>query len=410
MNTPANNQKEKDEPVTPSILVWGNQLPWQQPHLEEKTYNRRVIKYWRGFASIEDIRGWVENPRIDLFVKKFKIEHQGTAPTNDDILAWMLDNTPRMDGKTNRGEFDLEGLGDNIGMNGVHEPIIINSDGTLLDGNRRYFAALLKYRQALKDNPAAAERAKYLPAYVLMPGATRQDLEAILIFRNYGSGFHQPWPSYIRADKVCDDLEELTLQGIPKREARLQLAEKYNEKTQQIARYEKVMRAIDEFRDYHLTPDEEEGRQSKDELAVEEVCHHKFEYFDELSKPRIVSCLNADPDFRATTYERLFNGEFENFVWIRRLPDIATEPKAREVFLNGSQTGRNPVEEAIEVVQLFRLVKKAVGANERIQSFAKWLRSLTAEDYVDLDAQSVSDLRDIAELAAQIAEAVKQPK
>src|SRR5437867_8985955 len=133
-------QVEQFKASPPAILVWDGQQEWQKPRYEIRYFHRSRTEVWSGYVPTNDIKGWVENVRIALFVEKWKRDHGGVVPTNDDILDWML--------RDQNSEFNLKSLAESIVKNGVRQPVVITSDGVLLDGNRRYFASLMKLREA----------------------------------------------------------------------------------------------------------------------------------------------------------------------------------------------------------------------------------------------------------------------
>src|SRR5260221_1734694 len=109
-----------------------------------------------------------------------------------------------------------------------------------------------------------------------------------------------------------------------------------------------MMNHIQEFHDFHSSEDEETGRVPKDEYEIKWITQRYFEYFDELSKTQVLNAITADPGFRDKVFERLYSGDFVNFVQIRKLPAIAADRKARDTFMLGS--GPQAVQEAIDWV------------------------------------------------------------
>ena len=177
-------QVEQFKATPPAILVWEGQQEWQKPRYEVRYFHRHKVEVWTGYVRTKDIKGWVENVRIQLFVEKWRRDHGGALPTNDDILHWMILDPNTLSDKSK--EFELGSLADSIVKNGVRQPIVITSDGTLLDGNRRYFAALMKLREAEKNGDQnALAMVTCLPTHVLTPICSKQDLKAVLVEENF---------------------------------------------------------------------------------------------------------------------------------------------------------------------------------------------------------------------------------
>jgi hypothetical protein len=309
-------------------------------------------------------------------------------------------------------EFELSSLAESIVNNGVRQPVVITSDGTLLDGNRRYFAALMK----LKEAEAVGERATiamvtYLPAYVLSPACSPEDLDAVLVEENFVDACRREWPKFIKATKVYEGYKDLREDGVSRPAAITELVERFGGKgfggknKSQIQRWIKMMDFIEEFNEYHSSEDEETGRKPKDEYEIKWKSQKYFEYFDELTKTNVLKTLEADPDFRGKVFEHLYDEDFESFVEIRKLPTIAIDRKARESFM--SDTGRAAVKGALDWITITGIAKKSMDVNDRVLGFKRFLDSLTAQEMATLDLVTISELEEIAKRVAAMATAAK---
>jgi len=401
MDTVSQKQIDRFISTAPTILVWEGQQEWQKPRHEIRYFHRRKIEVWSGYVRTRDVKGWVDNVRIALFVEKWKRDHGGVMPTNDEILDWMVRDT--------YDEFDLGSLGESIVKNGVRQPVVITSEGTLLDGNRRYFAALMKLRDAEKNGDKDTLTMVYqLPAFVLSPACSKEDLESVLVEENFVDDCRRPWPNFIKATKVYEVYQDLRRGGANRSAAIGHLTEQFGMKRAHVERFIKMMDFIEEFHDFHSTEDEEAGRAAKDEYEIKWRTQQYFEYFDELSKAQVVKTLEADPEFRDKIFERLFVGDFVNFVQIRKLPAVASDRRARDKFMLGN--GAEAVKEAIEWVNVTGYAKKAMDINDRITSFKRFLESLTTQDIDKLDPGALTALQEIAGKVTIMATAVKQKK
>jgi hypothetical protein len=385
----------------PSVLTWEGQQPWQAPRLEVRYFHRKKIEVWNGYVRTKDIKGWVDNIRIKLFVDKWKRDHAGALPTNDDILGWMAADP--------NDEFRLHELADSIVKNGVRMPVVITSHGDLLDGNRRYFTSLMKLHEAEKTgDKGTLAMVSQLPAYVLSPSCTKEDFDKVLVEENFVEDVRIKWPNYIKASKVYEAYQELIAAGIKRTIALQELSDQFGIKKAWVERYIKVMNGIQEFEDFHLESDEEAGRLPKDEYEVKWRAQKYFEYFDELGKAQVQRVLESDPELREKVMERLFDGDFVSFTQIRKIPLIAADRKARDKFM--LNPGPEGVKEAIDWVTVTGVAKKALNNNERIASFARFLENLGAKEIAELDPISVEDLEQILETVVAMARAAHSRK
>ena len=386
--------------TAPPILEWDDQQSWQKPRLEVRYFHHKKIDVWSGYVRTRDIKGWVANVRIELFVEMWKRDHSGALPTNDDILDWMR--------RDKFEEFTLADLAESIVKNGVRQPIVITSDGDLLDGNRRYFAALTKLREGEdKGDAATLAMVSQLPAYVLSPSCSKEDFERVLVEENFVDDCRQEWPNFIKARKVYEAYQTLIEAGFKRTAALSELADQFGMKRGRAERFIKVMNCIEEFEDFHSEEDEETGRAAKDEYEIKWRAQKYFEYFDELGKAQVQRVLQADPELREKVFKRLYDGDFISFVQIRKIPVIAVDRRARDKFMLG--TGQQAVQEAIDWVTVTGVAKKALNNNERIASFKRFLENLGVREIADLDPLSVGELEEILQTVVKMGNAV-QPK
>jgi len=392
---------EKFQASAPDILNWDGQNEWQRPRHEVRYFHHIPVQGWSGYVKTTDVHGWVNNVRIALFVEKWMRDNKGNSPTNEEILDWMVTDP--------YNEFELQSLGESIIKNGVRQAIVVKADGTLLDGNRRYFASLYKLREAQKKGDVIAEQmVAYLPAFVLSPACSEADYDAVLVEENFVDDCRRPWPHYIRAQRVHEAFKDFIIRGHSRAGAISTLVERFGMKKSHVERWIKMMDHIDDFHVYHVSEDDETGKVAKDEFEVKWQSQKYFEYFDELTKPSVAKALDADLELRDKVFDRLFDNDFKNFKQIRSLPAIAADLHARSKFMLGQ--GQAAVEEAIDWVSVVGLTKKALQVNDRILSFAKFLGSLTANDIDRIDLPTVSALRDISEMVAEMADAIRTPK
>lgn len=402
--TEANEKKEdikKFQATAPNILIWDGQQEWQEPRHEIRYFHHRRVEGWSGYIKTEGVKGWVDNVRIALFVQKWRRDNADAIPTNDEILDWMISDP--------FDEFDLISLGDSIVKNGVRQPIVVEADGTLLDGNRRYFASLHKFRASEKTGDVVSRQmVSHLPAFVLSPACTPDDLDAVLVEENFVDDCRREWPNFIKAQRVFETYKELREDGQNRTGAIAKLVERFGKKKAEIERWIRMMNHIDEFHDFHVSGDEETGREAKDEYDVKWKSQKYFEYFDELTKPEVKKTLESDPDLRDKVFERLFDKDFKNFTQIRKIPAIANDLRARDKFMLGE--GPAAVEDAISWVAITGVAKRAMEVNDRILTFAKFLGSLTANDIDKLELITIAALHEISEKVAEMATVLKGPK
>ena len=119
--------------------------------LKQLFHNQRLDVYPTKL-KFEDILFWPENFRTVLAFDL--LEAQKNKPLRKISLSEITDFLVK------RSELELVDLADSIVRNGVRVPLIVLDDGTLLDGNRRYFACSHLLHDTEKKETAQAEHAR----------------------------------------------------------------------------------------------------------------------------------------------------------------------------------------------------------------------------------------------------------
>ena len=106
---------------------------------EKVLFHNEEIDTYRTSVSFEEIEYWPGNLRTVLHFSK--LEKEFGKKLVDIVLSDLTNFLAKRD------ELKLTHLARSIGLNGVRVPLILLDDGTLLDGNRRFFACSYLYHQ-----------------------------------------------------------------------------------------------------------------------------------------------------------------------------------------------------------------------------------------------------------------------
>lgn len=374
-----------------------------------RRFHGKETTLWQGFVHVEDIEGYVENIRLKYYLNRWRERRSdpNLQPTTDEIYEIMIE-ADREEPKESKKPFHVERMALNIAQNGIQEPIIIYNSGSgiaeLWDGNRRFFGT-----KHLMKTPGLAEhrdRAKWVPAMVVLPsGSPEEDQRlqhCVLTELNFKEKDHIAWPSYVKACEIATEYEKRIAAdpGDPtlRREVKEYLSREYGLKGWRTAdRWIRMFRLATEFKDFH------EEEHDRDGVDVDIVIQEKFEYFDELSKPGVWGSIKDDPDARDEVFCWLWDDKFKAFSDVRIVPKILVDPVARRQA-NAEDSGG--VKRAIDTVIANDpvRVKDKEAANEKIKQFAVWLDSFKREDYKQLNAESLQNLKGILEDVRKILE------
>ena len=299
-----------------------NDAGWQ---LETRHFNGIQIPLYRTEGDVSQIKGWVENPRIEMILNRWRnARHMSVDafPDDEEMLDLMLDYDD--------GSFAIPELGEDVKRNGVREPIIVTWNGKLIDGNRRKFAAMW----ALSDKGAATTEQLHLlghiPIFVLPQGAPTLHEESIIIQENYAESLKKEWPQVVTNGRLYRRFQELSNQFPNEQELAIRRrvrSEFPRFGISEIRNRINTWLLIEEFRaDY---TDEE------NEDDVEAKINKNFQYFRQANDTYRTKNVFAEPEFKQLLFRGIQQELFPSFASVRRLEEIYQNPQATEMFLGG---------------------------------------------------------------------------
>lgn len=379
-----------------------------------RRFHGREVPLWLGKVHIDDVEGYVENLRLKYYLNRW-LSSQGEGdhtPTTDDIYSIMVE-ADHGEPREKKKPFHIERIANNITRNDVREPIILyHRDGKgpadLWDGNRRFYGLKHIMKTEREDYKEARTRLQWIPAYVFISsGDMVEDLRIkhdILVECNFAEPEQIAWPNYVKAEQIYNEYQkrmsidpgDQTLS----REVKLELAGEYDLKGWRVVdRWIKMYDLVLQYKEY------QEEEQERDPTEVNLLVQDKFEYFDELSKAKVYGALRDNPEARDRVFDWLWDGKFQAWEDVRKVPQILADPVA---WKQANEQGEDAVRRSIETVIANNpaRVKDKTAANEKIKQFATWLDSFRREDYKTLDAEALDSLKLIVKDVAKITRAL----
>jgi len=329
--------EKKDAPTTARLplVKRGLLIDKPAPRLVTRVFHRTPVALFEGRVRILDIEGWVENERIAVLVRKF--EHQfSRRPTSKELYSLLIENDR---------EFKIKELARSIFWNGVRVPIIVDSDGKLLDGNRRYFACL----HLLKTDTDNRDNYETVNALVLPPDVDESIKRKVIIEMNFVEDPKLDWSPYVKARLVHKEYE---MQRAPDRK---ELADRFGWTTTKVLEAIETISIVDQFIHFHSersTPDEDEVlRRLGDEMEAEIKAAENYTLFWE-ARNKYGKQLEDDIDFKEWFFDMMAFSPFKSIAEVRMLWEAWQDPQAR-----GELTKRTP--QGVERAILFRKAAKA---------------------------------------------------
>jgi len=341
-----------------------------EPKLEPKVFHKKTMIGWSGYVKLGAIHGWADNRRIALF--KHKCEAQfGRPPTDDEIYDFMLSDP----------DFHIRELSKSIQYNGVKVPIVLDSDGTLMDGNRRYVAT----RYAMKGNPGAKKELENLPAWVLGEDADALDKQKILVECNFVDDWKVKWPPYIRALTVYEDHVD---QGV---ELDV-LADHYDRKKTELRTMIKVMDLIQEFLNFLNHTDE----------AI--TTAYQYYHFFEEAHNKFRAKLDSDPEFKEQFFTWMVQGKFRDMKQVTKLGQIRDNEDAWDRI---RKDDADAVKAAIHIVDGEKLLGiGGADGEKKIQRLVKQLRDIKEHEIASISPETLGELQSTLGQLVAMAQAV----
>lgn len=387
-------QTEEAVAVRPILTVTVSDGEDGTPIRPTPVFHTRPVPMVRRRIRLRDLELWAGNERLEIHVQQFR-HINGRDPSSDELIKIMQSalGLVGIPDDTRKDEFEIENLARSIAVNGLRKPPIIDTDGTLLDGNRRV-AACYYILAAPASGPRGftteqKKRIEKIDVWQLTPHATEDDRTAVIVSLNFEPDYKLDWPEYVKARKVYDDyMTVVTLEGPPlkerARDIKRELSRKYAIEIATVDRYIRMVLLAEEFEEYHVNVIERE---------VPTVKHHAnryFQYFDELSKGTatgsVAVTLQQDDDYRALVFDLLFEGKFKNWALVRHLKhvdeDVVTGLEAARQNPDRKSAQRQ-VEETLTAAMVRHTQTKSIAVEPRIREFVKFIRKVPLEAFHD---------------------------
>jgi hypothetical protein len=334
-----------------------------------------------------DIKGWDENPRIDL-AKRSLQKAVGSRKLTEDELYDLMKKDP---------EVSLEDLRNDIMDNGLREPITLSFTGKLLDGNRRYFAVRYAYDSLPKTDPNRVDY-ETVDAYVLMEDATEEDEQHVLVEENFSPSLKIEWSDYIKASHVVKaHTQEMEIDEI---------AKKFKWNKSKVKATIRINNIIDEFLMFATTkPDQNDdtgGGLGLTEHEAETVAAKNYQFFNEAQKS-FYDELQTDLEFKANFFHWIKDGKFSSFPEVRIAYKAWKDPEARSIISSPEPTAAKEAKSTLDYYE--RVVRSGDIASGRIDAFVKFLQNMKPNEIKSLSAHARKNLQEAITLIEKMSKA-----
>lgn len=358
-----------------------------EPILRARLYNGRRLQVWEGRAKVSKIKGWAENPRIDLAKRSLQQAVGARVLQQDELYDLMKKDS----------EVKLAALRDDIMKNGLREPITLSFDGKLLDGNRRFFAVryILETLPATEPNRQDHET---INAYVLMDDATEEDEQRVLVEENFSPSLKIEWPDYVKASHVIKEHEA----GVDTKD----IAKKFKWPASKVKETIRINQIINDFLVYATAPedpnDELGGGLGLTEQEAETIAAKNYQFFNEAQKS-FFEPLQTDLEFKANFFQWMKQEKFSSFPEVRIAYKAWKDPEVKAIISGNDPDAAKDAKSTLDYNT--RVVRSGEEAAGRIEAFVKFLKSMKAGEIKSLPAQARENLKEALSLIEKMSKA-----
>jgi len=324
---------------------------------EKQLFHNVWIDVYPDKVKFEKIHFWKDNLRTILSFDLLKKEHNKKKIRDisvDDITDYLA----------SKRRFKIEELAENIGRNAVRVPLIVLEDGTLLDGNRRYFACnFLKQRaEASKLNrPSVLDS---IPIWIIKKkDAGNKVKQKILAEANFVSDHKVEWTLDVKA-KVIDEFfkRHLKRSGATEESAIAEIDDVYGVKRDTVDAYTEAKEIADEFIDSAPTEEIDLRR---------EIVQEKFVYFWEFRNKAQGGKLSLDENELKKAKEMFFSmiatDRIKNIKQIEAIARAIRDSYSWKILKDSAGSKIDQVE------VIYKSQKSIKSAEDKVRNFHNWL-------------------------------------
>lgn len=323
---------------------------------ERHTFHNEPLDVYPAKVSFSEIVFWPENYRTVLHFDI--LEAQKNKPVSELSLEEITDFL------VERPELKLSELANSIEKNGVKVPLIILSDGLLLDGNRRYFACSYLFHRSKKKGTDISKALNDIPVYIIKSEDVNERIkQKILAESNFVEDYKVPWSLDVKAKVIGDFYEACIKNKVSPEKAYTEIQDVYSVQKSDVDAYLETMDLTNEFISKALPED-------KNRFRV--LVQNKFVYFWEFRNKALRGRNPLDTEKEFPKVKKLFflmieKERFNNIKQVEPMIRAIRDEQAWEILTSSKGS-------KIDVVEALIKEQKAIrSAEDKVRNFLGWL-------------------------------------
>jgi hypothetical protein len=385
--------------------------------LPSPVYNNIPVPLEEGYADADDLVLWSENPRVELALQEFAEVYDNAVPTSEDLAGLLRGTLSELPSLPGGDPHNLIPLARSIARKGISRPLVVTSDGVVLDGNRRLTASNLVRGRPREFSETDRDRARWIRVWKLQPDATEDQVEAVVVALNFEDEHKEQWPEYVKARKVFERVQHLRDQhgGPVSKSADKaildEVARQFAILYRDVKRYVEMVDWAEDFSEYHL----EAGRPPAE---VRYRTDDTFQWFYEIQAGRgdakLTKQIATDDTLRAITYDLMFDA-LTSGAQVRSLHKVLAMDDGYARLKEAHELAKADPEAAEELIDLAIVETKAAararakrraGFDAFLEQVVERLGSAAPNDWAGLDLALVRDVLRVTRAATGTCEGV----
>ena len=325
---------------------------------EKHMFHNKPLDVYPTQINFSEIDFWPENYRTVLHFDI--LEAQKNKPVSKLSLEEITDFL------VGRHELELTGLASSIEKNGVKVPLIILSNGVLLDGNRRYFACSYLFHGAKRKGEDIPKVLNDIPVYVIKrEDVNERTRQKILAEANFVKDWKVPWSLDVKAKVINDFYHSCIREGTSKEETYKEISDVYGEDKSTVNAYIETIKLTREF-----VSSAPEGKRNE----FRENVQNNFLYFWEFRNKALKGRGVLEPEKELPKVKKLFfkmieTERLKNYKQVEPMIRAVRDPYAWELLISSKGS-------KIDMVEALMKEQKAVrSAEDKVRNFIGWLQT-----------------------------------
>lgn len=348
---------------------------------EKKLFHDIFVDVYPKRMPLKDIDFWIENGRTLFTFERLCREKDKKL---EDIPA---DEVTRY--VAEQDVHKLQALSESIKRNGIQVPLIVQDDGKLLDGNRRYFASLWLGVQCKELNEPFPEHLNSVPVLIVRSSDLNPELELkILAEANFVPSLKVAWPLDAQARTIKDYYQNLINRELVRDEALYMVSSTFGITKQRTIDLLDTLELIEIFLSESASDD--------DKIRRKAIVEEKFIYFWEFkNKAMRGKGAYRDPvelrEVRDLFFGLLLKGLgtfLKNVKQIEPLVQARRDNDAWQILLDSEGSKLDMVVAMLNEKRSGRI------SEDRIRMFLSWLM-----DTDDFTPEAITQLNELVKVA-----------